>query len=306
MEFGVAGPAWKMSPDDLRALDRSNFSALYLQDHPGTDQPDVWSMLTYIAAHTQRLYLGTHVSAAPFYHPTKLAKQVVAVDVVSNGRARLGIGGGWTIADFEPFGYPYPSMEERLDLLEETIQALKCLWTEDKANFAGRIFQLKGGNLQPKPVQKPHPPIIIGANTNGRILRMSAALADEFNTWALGPAHVKEKRERLDECCRAIGRDPASLRLSADVMFVRGGTEEAARQNAERVKAWSTPAGRPAKATKYYDATNTLYGDADAMTEQVQRFVDIGVCELTVWMQKLEDMLWFSEEIIPKFRRIDR
>ena len=126
-------------------LDASGFDSLYVIDHPYMTTPDPWPLLAYVAARTERIRLGTHVTAAPFHHPTELASAVATVDVLSKGRARLGIGAGYNRADFEPFGFPRPPLRERLDRLEEMMQVLVKLWSEEKAEFEGSYFQLRGG-----------------------------------------------------------------------------------------------------------------------------------------------------------------
>jgi alkanesulfonate monooxygenase SsuD/methylene tetrahydromethanopterin reductase-like flavin-dependent oxidoreductase (luciferase family) len=280
-------------------LDESGFDSLYVIDHPYMTTPDPWPLLAYVAARTERIRLGTHVTAAPFHHPTELASAVATVDVLSKGRARLGIGAGYNRADFEPFGFPRPPLRERLDRLEEMMQVLVKLWSEEKAEFEGSYFQLRGGaNLLPKPIQEPHPPLIVGVNTPGRGLGVAARHAQELNTWQHGPDVVADLAKAAAEACRQVGRAPETLRITSDVLMLRGGDEAAARQMSEGIRDGARAGGRGVRATDW-GAGGILFGDADAMTQQARRFAAVGVDELTVTISTMEDLKWFCAEVLP-------
>jgi probable F420-dependent oxidoreductase len=303
MKFGaMIMTNWRELLAEATVLDESNFHALYLVDHPVMDVPDAWAYLAYLAGRTQRIRLGTHVICAPLHHPANLAKQIATVDVLSNGRAVLGIGAGYNVHDFEPYGHKNGGLKWRLDLLEETVQIVKALWTRDDFTFDGRCFQLRGGaHISPKPIQQPHPPILVAGNTPRRLAKIGAAHADGWNTWQLGPAQIREVKAALDAQCRAIGRDPASLQMTADVLMIRGGTREAADQLARDLVDYARGAGRGHQATQW-NASGVLYGDEHAMAEQIARFAEVGVEELTISAGELKDVLWFSERVIPKCR----
>lgn len=304
MQFSVMiAYNWEPALLQTAAFDASNFNALYVPDHPTIPVPDCWTFLAYIAGRTQRIRLGAHVIPAPLHHPAELAKQIATVDLLSGGRAVLGIGAGYNVHDFEPYGYTFPSLKQRIDMVGESVQIVKALWTRNGVTFDGECFQLNGGaQTDPKPVQQPHPPIFIGGNTAGRLAKIAAVHADGWNTYQLGPAQVREVKAVLDEECRAVGRDPASLRMTADVLMIRDGTPEAAKQFAEEMQTYARGAGRGTKAT-VWDASGVLHGDADAMLEQISRFAQSGVEELTVYASDVQDDLWFSERVIPAFNR---
>ncbi len=281
-------------------LDASSFEALYLVDHPYMETPDPWPMLAYIAGKTDRVKLGTHVTAAPMHHPTELASAVATADMVSKGRVRMGIGTGYNNADFIPFGFgPRPPMSERLGRLDEMIKAMKLLWTDDKAEFEGDYFQLKGGALlRPRPVQDPHPSIILGVNIPGRALDIAIDQADEINTWQLGADAVADLAEAAKQRCISAGRDPASLRLTSDVLLLRGGDEKGAQELVQGIRDGARAGGRAVQATDW-DSSGVLYGDAEQMIQQARRFADAGVEELTVTVYSTEDMNWLNTEVIP-------
>lgn len=283
-----------------KELDESGFDSLYLIDHPYMDTPDPWPYLAYVAGKTERIRLGTHVTAAPFHHPTELASAVATVDELSRGRTRVGIGAAYNKSDFEPFGFPRPPIGERLDRMEEMLQVLKKLWTEEKAEFEGSYFQLRGGaNLYPKPLQRPHPPLIVGVNAPGKGLEITARHAQELNTWQHGPDVVAELSKAAAEACTRIGREPETLRITSDVVMLRGGDEDAARQMSHGIRDSARAGGRGVRATQW-EAGGVLFGDAEGMATQAHRFAEVGVDELTVTIAAVDDLLWFSSEVIPR------
>jgi alkanesulfonate monooxygenase SsuD/methylene tetrahydromethanopterin reductase-like flavin-dependent oxidoreductase (luciferase family) len=295
-----------MSPDWLTDqfadLDASAFDALYVVDHPAFPTPDPWTWLAHAAARTSRVRLGTHVTGAPFHHPTTLAKQVATVDRLSGGRAVLGIGAGYEHADFEPYGFPMLPFAERLAALEETICILDSLWTRETTSFTGRHYRLQGeASFGPKPVQRPRPPIVIGLNRQGEALRIAVEHADGINTWQLGPGQVAALRPHVENACERAGRDPATLALTSDTLFARDADRAAAEQLATSLRDAARSWGRSASVTDW-DAGGVLYGDADGMAEQALRFAEIGVAELAVAIHDIEDLHWFSERVIAPLR----
>jgi alkanesulfonate monooxygenase SsuD/methylene tetrahydromethanopterin reductase-like flavin-dependent oxidoreductase (luciferase family) len=281
-------------------LDNSGFEALYIVDHPYMDTPDPWPVLAYVAARTERIKLGTHVTAAPMHHPTELASAVATVDVVSKGRVRFGIGTGYNHSDFLPFGFgARPPMGERLGRMDEMIQVMKKLWSAEPVEFQGDYFEFTGGKLiNPKPVQDPHPPVIIGVNIPGRGLDIAVREADEINTWQLGASAVSELGKAAEERCSRAGRDPSSLRLTSDVLLLPDGDEQAAQEMVQGIRDGARAGGRHVQATQW-DSGGVLYGNAAQMVEQAHKFTDVGVEELTVHVSSPEQMNWFNAEVLP-------
>ncbi|MBT4161858.1 MAG: LLM class flavin-dependent oxidoreductase [Gammaproteobacteria bacterium] len=279
------------------ALDRTGFEAIYLVDHPYMDTPDPWPMLSYMAAKTERIKLGTHVTAAPMHHPTELASAVATADVVSNGRVRLGIGAGYNHKDFEPFGFgTRPSAGKRLDRMDEMIQITKMLWSATPVNFKGDYFEFTGGTLMnPKPVQNPGPPIIIGVNIPGKALDIAVREADEINTWQLGPTAIAALAEEARERREKAGR--SALRVTSDALVIRGGNEQAATDLVEGIKDMARSGGRAVKATNW-DHGGVLFGEAAQIIEQIDGFKKAGVEELSVSLGTVEDVTWFDSEVL--------
>jgi alkanesulfonate monooxygenase SsuD/methylene tetrahydromethanopterin reductase-like flavin-dependent oxidoreductase (luciferase family) len=285
---------------ELAALDASGFDALYVVDHPAFPIPDPWTWLAFAAAHTSRVRLGTHVTGAPFHHPTALAKQVATVDRLSGGRAVLGIGAGYERADFEPYGFAMLPFRDRLAALEETLCILESFWTREKTSFSGTHYTLRGdAAFEPKPVQKPRPPILVGLNRQGEALRIAAERADGINCWQLGPEQVAALRPHVEEACARVGRDPAAFRLTSDVLLARGADRAAAERLAVTIRDMARSWGRSAAVTDW-GAEGVLHGDADGVAEQVLRFREVGVVELGVVLHHVDELQWFSEDVIAR------
>jgi F420-dependent oxidoreductase-like protein len=171
---------------------------------------DAWGTINALAARTTTLRLGTLVSPASFRHPTVLAKLATTADHVSGGRVELGLGTGWHEVEHSAYGFPFTSMRERMDVLEEQLAVIHDgHWGEDEHySFSGEHYTLTDLDAQPKPVQKPHPPLILGGAAGPRAARLAARYADEYNTVMPTLEEIRERRDRIAAACVAAGRDP--------------------------------------------------------------------------------------------------
>jgi len=203
-----------------RVADKGGFDHVWVFDHldsigtGGPDRPvfEGWALQAAIAAATERVRIGCLVTGNTYRHPALLAKLAVTVDHLSGGRLEFGIGAAWAQNEHETLGIE--GLDHRVGRLSESLQIIKSLWTEERTTFAGRYYRLAEAIANPKPVQKPHPPIWIGAGGQ-QTLRLVARHADVWNVSGGGtPERFKELTAQLDEACDAIGRDPASIRRS--------------------------------------------------------------------------------------------
>ncbi len=300
MKFGLVATSGGALNDHIAEVDELGFETFNVVDHPSFDTPDAWTYLAWVAARTEKMRLGTHVTGMPFHSPLQLAKQVATVDTLSNGRAVLGIGTAYEHADFEPYGFEMLDFVGRVAQLEEGIRILKSFWTEETTELAGEHYRLEGGaTFGPKPVQQPHPPIMIGLNRRGALLRMTARQADAINTWQLGPAQVAELAEHAAAACEEAGRDPATLALTSDLILARGQTQEAADQIAGGIAQMARGWGRSELVTQW-DHGGVLFGDGDNMLEQIAAFDAIGVEEVAISSSDFDDIAWFSENVIAR------
>jgi F420-dependent oxidoreductase-like protein len=205
--------------DVAAAVEENGFRSLWIMDHfqqvammggPASPLPEATTTLAALATCTERVQLGVLVCGVTFRNPALLAKQVTTVDVLSGGRAVLGIGGAWFEGEHRAYGWPFPPPRERLDRLEEAAQVCRLMFTEESPSFAGAHYSLDGAWNSPRPIRPDGIPIMIGGGGEQRTLRIVARHADISNV-AGGPAQVEKKLGLLDTYCADIGRDPRAI-----------------------------------------------------------------------------------------------
>ena len=174
------------------------------------DEPmlEAYTTLGYVAARTERMTLGVLVTGVPYRHPGLLAKIVTTLDVLSGGRARLGIGASWYEREQAGLGVPVVPVAERFERLEETLQICKQMWSDDNGPYQGRHYQLAETLCEPAPLSRPHPPILVGGGGERKTLRLAARYGDACNVFGTGPADVARKLDVLRSHCEAEATDP--------------------------------------------------------------------------------------------------
>jgi F420-dependent oxidoreductase-like protein len=228
-----------------QACEEHGVATLFRSDHylsvsgyEGRGSLDAWTTLAGLAAVTSRLRLGVLVSPATFRHPSVLAKNVTAVDHISGGRVELGIGAGWNEREHAAYGFDFPALGARMELLEEQLRIVRGAWADGPFTHEGANYRLVALDEQPKPVQRPHPPIIIGGGAKPRTARLAARYADEYNTVFATPAECAERRAVVERAWAEADRDPASLAFSVMVPWLSGSDEADLRRRAARTAAW--------------------------------------------------------------------
>jgi F420-dependent oxidoreductase-like protein len=210
-----------------RLADEAGFDHVWVFDHfnPIGGNPldgdiyEGWSLLAAMAEATSRVRVGNMVTGNTYRHPGVLAKIATTVDHLSGGRLEFGIGAGWAEVEHRMLGLDFPGTGDRLRRLAEALQVIKKLWTEERSDFEGRYYRLTGAVQNPKPYQRPHPPIWIGGGGEQRTLRIVAEHADVWN-FSDGPIDVaRHKVEVLERHCADVGRDPAEIRRSVQLRF---------------------------------------------------------------------------------------
>jgi F420-dependent oxidoreductase-like protein len=272
---GVSWPQWvalaqACEQHHIPALFRSDHYANLDGQHPDRGALDAWATLNALAAITSTLRLGTMVSPATFRHPSELAKVVVTADHVSGGRVELGLGAGWHEREHEAYGFPFPPTRERMDVLEEQLQVVLGAWTEAPFSFAGGHYTLRDLDAQPRPVQQPHPPLIMGGAAGRRSLALAARCADEYNTPFPTLADVRSRREALLRACEQAGRDPLPFSIMTGVVV---GADEA--ELGERAARLTERTGLPNVTSE--PPTGWIVGTADGAAEQLAALRDAGV-----------------------------
>jgi len=221
--MGVDGAAakWDTFKRVSRRLDADGWESLWVYDHFHTFPRkevettfEAWTMMSTLAEITTRARIGQLVTCTQYRHPSYLAKIAACVDVASGGRLNVGVGSGWFEEEFKAFGYDFRTVGQRLRRLEEAIEVLRRMWSDPSASFDGKHYQLVDAVCEPKPLQKPHPPIWIGGRGRKVLLRLVAKYADVWNY--NGPlAEFAETVEVLKGHCRDVRRDFDEIRLTA-------------------------------------------------------------------------------------------
>jgi F420-dependent oxidoreductase-like protein len=220
---GLTGITWSELRRLWQHIEGTGWDAAFVTDHfmPNTPDPvgdalECWTALAGLAQCTTRMRIGTLVSGNTYRHPAVLAKMATTVDIMANGRLICGLGAAWQQNEHVAYGIPFYTVGERLSRLDEACQVLLALWGEAKATFQGKYYQLTEAPLYPKPVQQPHPELLIGGGGEKRTLRIAAQYADHWNVWG-GPGVLRHKGRILDQHCAAIKRDPAQITRSANM-----------------------------------------------------------------------------------------
>jgi alkanesulfonate monooxygenase SsuD/methylene tetrahydromethanopterin reductase-like flavin-dependent oxidoreductase (luciferase family) len=199
-------------------FDRLGYDSAWVCDHytqpsrPTGPYFEGWTLLAALAARTERIRVGVLVSSNTFRHPALLAKEAMTLDHISGGRLELGIGAGWYVPEHEMFGLAFPGPAELVGRFREAVEVVDRLLRYELTSYAGAFYQLKDAPMRPRPLQSPRPPFTLGAH-GPRMLRIVAEHADTWNSFGT-PEQMRERGQILDDHCRSIGRDPATLRHS--------------------------------------------------------------------------------------------
>jgi F420-dependent oxidoreductase-like protein len=247
---GQEGITWEQWQALAGACDRLGYDGIFTSDHyfsvmgaAGRGSADAWTILSAVAARTERVRLGTLVSPVTFRHPTVLAKVATTVDHVSGGRVEIGMGAGWWREEHRTDGFPFPPADERMQILEEQLEIVHGLLSEDVFSFHGRHYTLEECEFRPKGLQQPHPPIIVGGQGGPRMAALVARWADEFNTHGGTPRAVRERYDRVREAVDRADRDQASLTTSLMTWVYVGADEPSFRDRVEQARSIDPRAG---------------------------------------------------------------
>lgn len=222
--FTLPGEPATLGPtlaETARVAEQSGASAVTLMDHlfqmehvGRSEDPmmEGYTSLGFLAAVTEKVKLGLLVTGVTYRHPGLLAKTVTTLDVLSGGRAILGLGAAWYEREHLALGVPYPPLGERFERLEETLQICRQMWSNDDGPYEGKHYRLAETICHPAPIQQPHPPILIGGMGEKKTLRLVAEYGDACNLFPAGVDTVRHKLEVLDRHCAEVGRDPSTIR----------------------------------------------------------------------------------------------
>ena len=304
LKFGFQHPSFSFDgktneiSDSLRRLvvkvEASGFDSFWLMDHfhqirfvgdPEEPMLEGWTTLAALSGATSKIKLGTLVTGNTYRYPSIIAKIGATLDVMTNGRLFLGIGAGWNEEEATAYGIQFPQTRERILRLEEAVQIIKKMWTEDQASFDGRYYKLRGAYCNPKPIQKPHPPIMVGGSGERETLRIVAKYADACNLFG-SVQTVQHKLGVLKEHCNSVGRNYDQIRKTMLTRIAIGSS----RSQVEKQFAAIAPEQIKEMVT---------YGTPEDVRRQVEKFRDAGIDYLIVNCGRESDTLGlFISEVV--------
>jgi F420-dependent oxidoreductase-like protein len=277
------------------------YDSVWLDDHLMYNNWPIlesWTTLAALSSLTSRIRLGTMVSCNQHRNPALLAKTAATLDVLSNGRLEFGIGAGVQEAEHTTYGFCFPKLSVRVERLGEALEVITRLWTQEKATYHGNHYTLKDAVCEPKPLQKPHPPITVGGSGEKHTLKVTAKYADRFD-WGFLPALdvYKRKLEVLENHCLTIGRDFSEIEKSC----WPGGQVLIAQDQKELTQKISQR--KPASTSLEDFKKASLAGTPDECRERLQVYVDLGVTYFMLFFADLpsvDELRLFSEAVATK------
>jgi F420-dependent oxidoreductase-like protein len=277
---GVTWPQWVAL---AQACEGNGILTLYRSDHylelSGQHNErgslDAWATINALAAVTSKLRLGTLVSPATFRHPSELAKVVATADNISHGRIDFGLGAGWHEREHSAYGFPFPDTKTRMDILEEQLKVVLGQWADEPLSHHGDHYRLESLDAQPKPVQRPHPPVIMGGNAGPRSARLAARYADEYNTAFPTEQEIAERKARITEACERTDRDPIPFSIMTTVIV--GDDDADLRARARRV---ADLQNTDADQLLTHPPESWVVGTVEKAAEQIRRLEGAGVDRL--------------------------
>jgi F420-dependent oxidoreductase-like protein len=310
---GQEGVTW----DDWSALadtcERFGIGTMFSGDHylsrsneTGNVAHDAWTTIAALAARTSSLRLGTLVTPVTFRPPALLANMVATVDHVSGGRVELGLGAGWMKREHEAFGFPFPEVGIRRAMFAEQLEIVHRLWTEERVSFAGEHYTLVDAPGKPKPLQSPHPPIIVGGSGTSATALPAARFADEYNTeWRDHPREFAAIRERVATVCTEVGRDPATMRFSIAIHCVIGANRDEALEKAHTIYALRP---REQQFDDWFTSftESRLFGSIDEVAEHLVGYAEQGADRVMIihsLHRDLDSIQLIGERLVPVLRR---
>jgi len=279
---GITDPVakWNKTVEIAQLAERLGLDSIWVYDHfHNVPRPahetvfECWTVISAISQQTKRIRLGQMVGCNLYREPSLLAKITSTVDVISGGRLDWGIGAGWYENECRGYGYDFPEPKVRIAMLRECVEIVRAMWTQEETNYDGKYYTLQRGNCDPKPLQKPHPPIWIGGGGEQLTLRVVARFADCSNFGGT-PEEFARKREILKGHCAAVGRDESQIRKtwSPDI-FIRRTEKELKSVGSLSLR------GDPFDVWQ----TGNLVGTVEQVTEKVQQYIDLGCTGFVPW-----------------------
>jgi F420-dependent oxidoreductase-like protein len=293
--------------DVVLECERLGYHSVWLDDHLMFGKRPIlecWTTLATLSSLTTRIRLGTMVLCSSFRNPALLAKMAATLDVISGGRLEFGIGAGVQKEEHIAYGIPFPEAKIRIERMKEAVEIIKKMWTEEKASYKGKHYEINEARCEPKPVQKPHPPITIGGGGEKLTLKVTAQYADRYDFGYLPSLELyKHKLEVLENYCRAVGRDPQEIEKSC----WPGGQVLIARHQKELGE--KLLQRKPKRITISDFEKLNLVGTPDDCLKKLQPYADLGVTHFMLFfgdLPSLDGLRLFAGSVMKKMQSIDR
>ena len=310
LEFGCTLPQdisdYKSIERVAKEAEKLGFNSIWLYDHfypydgpRGAPCYEIWTTLSALATATSRVRLGSLVLCNSFRYPSVVAKMTSTLDNISNGRIEVGIGAGWFKEEFEGYGIPFTDAATRIASLREGIQIIKKMWTEEEVTFKGKYYHVESVFNNPKPIQKPHPPIWVGGSL-ASVMRVAAELADGWNIGfypSNTPTGFRRKVKALDRYCKELGRNPAQLRRSWHGEVLLGETSSDVERQIKEFK--------PTNMTLDQYKVSRIIGTTDECVKQIQSYAKEGASYFMVKLPRvetIEPLKSFVEQVMVRLR----
>jgi F420-dependent oxidoreductase-like protein len=275
--------------------DGLGFSSIYAYDHlipfrSGDRNKNIFecfTLLSSLAAITERINLGQIVTCSSYRKPALLAKMLSTLDVISNGRLELGIGAGWYEQEYKAYGYYFPSDISRIKELDESLRIIKAMWTEEPyATIEGKYHRIREAICNPKPIQRPHPIIMVGGSGEEYLLKVVAKYADRYNLFFGSPDRMIRKISVLKEHCNSIGRDYAEIQHSIVLPCIIKDTEE----KVDQVLVQYRKKDKTMEEYIQYLVGGIAVGTPEKVLQGIKKYVDIGVTHFILHFIGLDDV----------------
>lgn len=294
---------WQKAVDVALLAEKLGYHSIWVYDHfHNVPRPaheavfECWTTMAAISQRTSRIRLGQMVGCNGYREPALLAKITSTIDVISGGRLEWGIGAGWYENEFRGYGYQFPKPKDRIGMLKESVEIVKSMWTNTETSYDGDYYKLVRANCDPKPLQKPNPPIWIGGGGEQLTLRVVAEHADCSN-FGGKPEEWARKREILKGHCAAVGRDEGEIRKTwSPEVFIRSTEKEVAARTTGGL--WGEPVD------SWRDGN--LVGTPEQVAEKIAKYVSIGCTGFVPWCADYPDtesMELLATEVMPQFVR---
>jgi F420-dependent oxidoreductase-like protein len=259
---------------------------------------ECYVLLSAILAVTRRLRIGQTVTCNSYRNPALLAKMISTMDVISNGRTELGIGAGWYEKEFRSYGYDFPSNSDRIRQLDEALCIIRSLWTKGKTTFSGKFYSIEGAVCEPKPIQLPHPKIMVGGSGEKYLLRIVAKHANRYNQAFVSPEDLRRKNSILDDHCASVGRDHKDIERSVLLRVLIRETEE---ELTTDINKWKAENESIEQFEKRID-TQLVIGAPDQVISKLDQYVAAGVTHFVIHFVGLNEhtLKLFDSKIIKR------